>query len=69
MSFLGGGAPKVPKVKPLPPAPRRDAAMGAADEAARRLRAASGFGDTIATSGLGVVGGSAATSRSVLGYG
>lgn len=69
MSFLGGGGFKPPKVQPLPPAPRRADASDAAAEQARRLRAASGFTDTIATSPLGVVGNAAATSRSVLGYG
>jgi len=68
MGFLGG-PPAPPKVKPLPPAPRRDSAQDAAQAEVRRLRNTSGFTDTIATSPLGVVGSAAATSRSVLGYG
>jgi hypothetical protein len=66
---LFGGAAAAPKISPIAPAPRREDAMGAADEAARRLKSASGFTSTIATSPLGLVGGNTATSRSVLGYG
>ena len=83
MSFISNlfKAPKMPKMpkaaqvnpnQPIAPAPRRSyegGAMGAAQSEVTRLLSAKGFGSTIATSPLGLVGGNVATSRSVLGYG